>query len=30
MPQGLIAESKGHYDEADYARQLRYGAEPAQ
>lgn len=27
---GLIAESKGHYDEADYQRQLQSGAPPAQ
>ena len=27
--QGLIAESKGHYDEAEYARQLQFGAPPA-
>ena len=27
---GLIAESKGHYDEAEYARQLQFGAPPAQ
>jgi hypothetical protein len=27
---GLIAESKGHYDEAEYARQLQVGAPPAQ
>jgi len=26
---GLIAESKGHYDEAEYQRQLKYGAPPA-
>jgi uncharacterized protein (TIGR02246 family) len=26
---GLIAESKGHYDEAEYARQLQSGAPPA-
>ena len=26
---GLIAESKGHYDEAEYARQLHSGAPPA-
>lgn len=26
---GLIAESKGHYDEAEYQRQLRSGAPPA-
>ena len=25
---GLIAESKGHYDEAEYARQLQSGAPP--
>jgi uncharacterized protein (TIGR02246 family) len=25
---GLIAESQGHYDEAEYARQLEHGAEP--
>ncbi len=24
-PVGLIAESRGHYDQADYDRQLRYG-----
>lgn len=24
----LIAESKGHYDEAEYARQLQFGAPP--
>ena len=28
--QGLIAESEGHYDEAEYARQLQFGAPPAQ
>jgi len=27
---GLIVESKGHYDEAEYARQLQSGAPPAQ
>jgi len=27
---GLIAESKGHYDEAEYQRQLQSGAPPAQ
>ena len=27
---GLIAESKGHYDEAEYARQLQFGARPSQ
>ena len=27
---GLIAESKGRYDEAEYARQLQFGAPPAQ
>ena len=27
---GLISESKGHYDEAEYARQLQFGAPPAQ
>ena len=26
---GLIAESKGHYDEAEYQRQLKSGAPPA-
>ena len=26
---GLIATSKGHYDEAEYARQLEVGAPPA-
>jgi len=26
---GLIAESKGHYDEAEYQRQLKFGAPPA-
>jgi hypothetical protein len=26
---GLIATSKGHYDEAEYARQLQVGAPPA-
>ena len=26
---GLIAESKGHYDEAEYQRQLKSGAAPA-
>ena len=26
---GLIAESKGHYDEAEYQRQLQSGAPPA-
>lgn len=26
---GLIAESKGHFDEAEYQRQLRAGAPPA-
>ena len=26
---GLITESKGHYDEAEYARQLQVGAPPA-
>ena len=26
---GLIAESKGHFDEADYQRQLKSGAPPA-
>jgi steroid delta-isomerase-like uncharacterized protein len=26
---GLIAESKGHYDEAEYARQLQFGAPAA-
>jgi steroid delta-isomerase-like uncharacterized protein len=25
---GLIAESKGHYDEAEYQRQLKIGARP--
>lgn len=25
---GMIAESKGHYDEAEYERQLRAGAQP--
>ena len=24
-PDGLIAESKGHFDEAEYQRQLKYG-----
>ena len=27
---GLIADSKGHYDEAEYRRQLQSGAPPAQ
>ena len=27
---GLIKESKGHYDEAEYQRQLQEGAPPAQ
>jgi hypothetical protein len=27
---GLIGESKGHYDEAEYQRQLHSGAQPAQ
>ena len=27
---GLIAESKGHYDEAEYQRQLQSGAPPVQ
>jgi steroid delta-isomerase-like uncharacterized protein len=27
---GLIKESKGHYDEAEYQRQLQSGAPPAQ
>jgi hypothetical protein len=27
---GLIAEAKGHYDEAEYQRQLRVGATPQQ
>src|SRR5262245_26999544 len=27
-PDGLIAESKGHYDEAEYQRQLKDGAPP--
>jgi hypothetical protein len=26
---GLIAESKGHFDEAEYQRQLKSGAPPA-
>lgn len=29
-PDGLIVESKGHFDEAEYDRQLRPGAPPAQ
>jgi len=28
-PDGLIAESKGHFDEAEYQRQLKSGAPPA-
>ena len=28
--QGLIAESKGHYDEAEYEHQLRSGAPPVE
>ena len=28
-PDGLIAESKGHFDEAEYGRQLGPGAPPA-
>jgi len=28
-PNGLIAQSLGHYDEAEYQRQLREGAPPA-
>ena len=27
---GLIAESKGHFDDAEYQRQLKFGAPPAQ
>jgi hypothetical protein len=27
-PDGLIAESKGHYDEAEYQRQVKSGAPP--
>jgi steroid delta-isomerase-like uncharacterized protein len=27
---GLIAESKGHYDDAEYQRQLKFGAASAQ
>lgn len=27
-PNGLIAQSLGHYDEAEYQRQLREGAPP--
>ena len=27
-PDGLITESKGHFDEADYQRQLKSGAPP--
>lgn len=27
-PAGLIAESRGHYDEAEYQRQLKSGAPP--
>ncbi len=26
---GLIAKSKGHYDEAEYQRQLQFGVQPA-
>jgi hypothetical protein len=28
-PDGLIAESHGHYDQAEYDRQLRHGIGPA-
>ena len=27
---GLIAESKGHYDDAEYQRQLKFGTPPVQ
>jgi hypothetical protein len=26
---GLIAESRGHYDQAEYDRQLQHGVAPA-
>ena len=29
-PDGLIAESRGHYDEAEYQRQLREGVPPSE
>ncbi len=28
-PDGLIAESRGHYDHVEYDRQLQYGTDPA-
>ena len=28
-PNGLIAESRGHYDQAEYERQLQHGVSPA-
>ena len=28
-PDGLIAESRGHYDQAEYDRQVRHGISPA-
>ena len=28
-PDGLIAESRGHYDQAEYDRQLQHGLGPA-
>src|SRR6476619_1662853 len=28
-PEGLIAESRGHYDQAEYDRQLQHGIGPA-
>lgn len=28
-PHGLIAESRGHYDQAEYDRQLQHGSGPA-
>jgi nuclear transport factor 2 (NTF2) superfamily protein len=28
-PHGLIAESHGHYDQAEYDRQLQHGTDPA-
>jgi predicted ester cyclase len=28
-PDGLIAESRGHYDQAEYDRQLQHGIDPA-